>query len=31
MGITRKCFKVKADGWLVKKNNCAGGKVGLRA
>lgn len=31
MAISRKCFKVKADGWLVKKNNCAGGKVGLRA
>lgn len=22
-------FKVKADGWLVKKNNCTAGKVGL--
>lgn len=21
-------FKVKADGWLVKKNNCTAGKVG---
>lgn len=31
MGISGKCFKVKADGWLVKKNNCTGGKVGLRA
>lgn len=24
-------FKVKADGWLVKKNNCIGWKVGMRA
>lgn len=31
MGISGKCFKVKTDGWLVKKNNCAGWKVGLRA
>ena len=23
-------FKVKADGWLVKKNNCTGRKVGPR-
>lgn len=29
MGISGKCFKVKADGWLVKKNNCTGWKVGL--
>lgn len=31
MGISGKCFKFKADGWLVKKNNCTGGEVGLRA
>ena len=31
MDISGKCFKVKADGWLVKKNNCTGLKVGLRA
>lgn len=31
-GISRKCFKVKADGWLVKKKIIAlVGKVGLRA